>query len=68
MKQLTGEKEFTVYTQQNIWLNEGPQSCDFQIKFINEDLTVTGKWPRGTCSGPYSLGNIHIYIPSWHSL
>ena len=56
VRHLAGRKEFVIPTAENIWEYSGWKNYQVHVGFTNLELTVNGKWPRGTCSGPYLIG------------
>ena len=50
-----GHKEFIISTMTNIWEYGGWKDYEIHVGFTNNELTLTDRWPRGTCSGPYTL-------------
>ena len=50
-----GHKEFMIYTMTNIWEYGGWKDYEIHVGFTNNELTVMDRWPRGTCSGPYTF-------------
>ena len=48
---------FVISTEEDIVAYAGENYFTMQVKFDNSaQPTTQGNWPRGTCSGPYSIG------------
>ena len=54
------ETEINLPSQSNVWVFAGTYTWNFLIDFYNSDKLSYGNWPRGTCSGPYSLGILFL--------
>ena len=57
-----GETVINMPTQRNIWAWKGGYTWNFLIDFTNNDKYAYGNWPRGTCSGPYSLSKYNYLM------
>ena len=55
MGELGGKKKFLIKTSSNIWASQGQQDYEIHVAFTNKVTSAEGNWPRGTCSGPFSL-------------